>query len=365
MDNFEMASLPATSDAEIRRLLHFIVVGGGPTGVESAAEFSDFIAEDMAKYFPEIIPKVRLTIVEMGERLLPMFEKETSDYAASTFMQKSNINVLLQHAVTNISESHVTVVNKTPGAHAAPLEFPYGLVLWASGLGQVALAQKLLEHIPAQAGNRVLAVDDRFRVAGTRGVYAVGDCAALTPKKLEDVAEQIYNEFGPSGFDVERFLRQTSSLQREFPQLGPLKFDKKKFRKEHKESKIDLAAFKEICRSIDIAYRPPAPTAQNARKSGQYLAAVFNEFFPADAKKTAAPPFKETWDGCLAYVGCNQAVGNLPAMNFHGGWWSLPLWKLVYVQMQTSWRSRTICMFDWLRTRFAGRDVGRDHSFYK
>lgn len=43
-----------TPEKEKFRLLHFVVVGGGPTGVETAAEFADFIKEDMNKYFPQV-----------------------------------------------------------------------------------------------------------------------------------------------------------------------------------------------------------------------------------------------------------------------------------------------------------------------
>lgn len=48
----------ATPKTERERLLHFVVVGGGPTGVESAAEFADFVKEDMAKFFPEVRPRL-------------------------------------------------------------------------------------------------------------------------------------------------------------------------------------------------------------------------------------------------------------------------------------------------------------------
>lgn len=47
-------SISATSQQERERLLHFVVVGGGPTGVEAAAEFADFMREDMKRFFPEV-----------------------------------------------------------------------------------------------------------------------------------------------------------------------------------------------------------------------------------------------------------------------------------------------------------------------
>ncbi|RKP23488.1 hypothetical protein SYNPS1DRAFT_24451, partial [Syncephalis pseudoplumigaleata] len=54
MDNFERAALPTTSPEERARLLSFVVCGGGPTGVEFAAELHEFLTEDLVNYFPEI-----------------------------------------------------------------------------------------------------------------------------------------------------------------------------------------------------------------------------------------------------------------------------------------------------------------------
>jgi len=52
MDNFEKACLPTTSDTERKKLLSFVVAGGGPTGVEFASELADMIQEDLIPYVP-------------------------------------------------------------------------------------------------------------------------------------------------------------------------------------------------------------------------------------------------------------------------------------------------------------------------
>lgn len=61
-ENFEVASLPTTSAAERKRLLSFVVCGGGPTGVETAAEISDLIHEDLAKYVSASAGRHRLLL---------------------------------------------------------------------------------------------------------------------------------------------------------------------------------------------------------------------------------------------------------------------------------------------------------------
>ncbi|RRT68056.1 hypothetical protein B296_00023464 [Ensete ventricosum] len=72
MDCFERATLPDLDEEERKRTLHFVVVGGGPTGVEFAAELHDFVSEDLAKLYPTIQDLVKITVVEHAEHILTM-----------------------------------------------------------------------------------------------------------------------------------------------------------------------------------------------------------------------------------------------------------------------------------------------------
>lgn len=72
IDCFEKASLPTTSDEEKKRILHFAVVGGGPTGVEFAAELHDFVNEDLVKLYPGLKDLVKITLLEAGDHILNM-----------------------------------------------------------------------------------------------------------------------------------------------------------------------------------------------------------------------------------------------------------------------------------------------------
>jgi NADH:ubiquinone reductase (non-electrogenic) len=73
MDCFEQASLPNMSEEERKRKLHFVVVGGGPTGVEFAAELHDFVSEDLSKLYPAIKDLVNISLIEAGEHILTMY----------------------------------------------------------------------------------------------------------------------------------------------------------------------------------------------------------------------------------------------------------------------------------------------------
>ena len=72
IDCFERASLPSVSEEERKRILHFVVVGGGPTGVEFAAELHDFVVEDLSRLYPSVKDNVTISLLEAGDHILNM-----------------------------------------------------------------------------------------------------------------------------------------------------------------------------------------------------------------------------------------------------------------------------------------------------
>lgn len=72
IDCFERASLPNLSDQERKRILHFVVVGGGPSGVEFAAELHDFVVEDLTKLYPSVKEFIKISLLEAGDNILNM-----------------------------------------------------------------------------------------------------------------------------------------------------------------------------------------------------------------------------------------------------------------------------------------------------
>lgn len=72
MNCFERASLPELSEEDRRKNLHFVIVGGGPTGVEFAAELHDFVSEDLAKLYPTVKDLVKISVIEAGDHILTM-----------------------------------------------------------------------------------------------------------------------------------------------------------------------------------------------------------------------------------------------------------------------------------------------------
>ncbi len=85
IDLVETASFPGQEAYERQRLLHFVVVGGGPTGVEFAAEVRDFLREDVSKIYPGIEEDVMVTLVQSQDHILNAYDKQISQYTEERF----------------------------------------------------------------------------------------------------------------------------------------------------------------------------------------------------------------------------------------------------------------------------------------
>jgi len=78
VDRADLAAAMGRMD-EVKKLLNFVVVGGGPTGVEFCGELADFIRQDLTTRYPKIAEHIKVTLVEAAPSLLTMFDKTVSD----------------------------------------------------------------------------------------------------------------------------------------------------------------------------------------------------------------------------------------------------------------------------------------------
>lgn len=82
LENLEIACLPTTSDEERRRLLSFVICGGGPTGVEFAAELCDMLNEDLSRSFPRLLRnEVSVHLIQSRSHILNTYDETLSLYA--------------------------------------------------------------------------------------------------------------------------------------------------------------------------------------------------------------------------------------------------------------------------------------------
>ena len=68
-----------------QQLLSFVIVGGGPTGVEVAAELHDMISEDLRKVYPSLMPFVSIKLIELQDHILSTYDRIISEYTHTEF----------------------------------------------------------------------------------------------------------------------------------------------------------------------------------------------------------------------------------------------------------------------------------------
>lgn len=154
-------------DPERRRaLLTFILVGGGPTGVELAGAIAEIACKVMAKDFRHIDPRqTRTILVEAGPRILPTFPASLSAKAERS-LQQLCVEVRTGASVTGISPDAVTIGKERVSA---------ATILWAAGVQPSPLARSL--GVPLDRAGRVI-VDADLTIPGHPEVFVVGDLAA-------------------------------------------------------------------------------------------------------------------------------------------------------------------------------------------
>lgn len=91
--NFELASLPTTTDQERKRLLSFVIAGGGATGCEFAAEVSDMINEEVSQLYSKLIRRdCSIHIIQSRQHILNTYDKTISEFTEKKFLH-DNIDV--------------------------------------------------------------------------------------------------------------------------------------------------------------------------------------------------------------------------------------------------------------------------------
>jgi NADH dehydrogenase len=163
---FERAEV-VEDKTEQTRLLTFVIVGGGATGVEMAGAIAEVARRTLQHDFRRIDPRTsRIVLIEAGPRLLPTFPEALSDYARRA-LQAMGVEVELNSKVTGCDAKGVTLDGRSIEA---------ATVVWAAGI-VAAPAAKLIDA-PHDGAGRIRANPD-LSVPGQPNVFAVGDIALV------------------------------------------------------------------------------------------------------------------------------------------------------------------------------------------
>jgi len=187
LDCFERASSPAVTDENTRRqLLTFMVVGGGPTSVEFAAELYDFLKNDVSRWYPDLYPLCKVKIIEASGHILGSFNSSLVGYVEKLFKSR-NIDVLTGTVVQKVEDNVAYLSDNST--------VKYGLMVWSTGIKQVPLIENLSTEIIQKhpRGGR-MKIDQYLRLMAPDGkpidyVFAMGDCAGDAHRPLPALAQ--------------------------------------------------------------------------------------------------------------------------------------------------------------------------------
>nr|XP_027111709.1 internal alternative NAD(P)H-ubiquinone oxidoreductase A1, mitochondrial-like [Coffea arabica]XP_027111710.1 internal alternative NAD(P)H-ubiquinone oxidoreductase A1, mitochondrial-like [Coffea arabica]XP_027111711.1 internal alternative NAD(P)H-ubiquinone oxidoreductase A1, mitochondrial-like [Coffea arabica] len=171
--NLMLSQNPGITEEEKERLLHCVVIGGGPTGVEFSGELSDFIMRDVRQRYAHVKNYIRVTLIEANE-ILSSFDVGLRQYATK-HLTKCGVR-LVRGVVREVYPKKIVLSDGS--------DVPYGLLVWSTGVGPSEFVKSL--DLPKSQGGRI-GIDEWLQVPSVDDVFALGDCAGF----LEQTGRQV------------------------------------------------------------------------------------------------------------------------------------------------------------------------------
>jgi NADH dehydrogenase len=161
-------------------VVNVVVVGGGPTGIESAGALSELYRNEFAKDYPHLPQeRIRIVLVEAGDDIFTMFRPEIREYTRAVLAERS-VEVMVGETVASVTPTRVQLASgKSIDAHT---------LVWGAGLQANPVAAAL--GVDVVRGGRIPVGPD-LTVAGHPEIFAVGDIAAIEQKGDEKPLPQL------------------------------------------------------------------------------------------------------------------------------------------------------------------------------
>jgi NADH dehydrogenase len=378
LSNCEHACLPTTSDEERRRLLSFVICGGGPTGVEFAAELFDMLNEDLARSFPKILRnEISVHIIQSRGHILNTYDEALSKYAEERF-GRDQIEVLTNSRVEEVHSDRIVFSQKGENGETITKELPMGFCLWSTGVSQTDFCKKISDKIEVQTNKHALETDTHLRLSGAPlgDVYAIGDCSTVQNNIADNLVTFLRTLAWEKGKDPEtmqitfnEWRGIAARVKARFPQASDhLRRLDRLFQEYDKDQSgtLDFGELRELLLQIDSKLTSLPATAQRAHQQGQYLAKKFNKIAQAapglklndikygDLDEAVYKAFEYKHLGSLAYVG-NAAIFDINGLSFSGGLLAVYIWRSVYFAQSVSLRTRLLLAMDWSKRALFGR----------
>tara|TARA_B110000003_G_scaffold113230_1_gene115797 strand:+ start:1206 stop:2477 length:1272 start_codon:yes stop_codon:yes gene_type:complete len=192
---------------EATKSIEFVVVGGGPTGVELAGAIAELSHKVLKQEFKAIdTTQTKIRLLEAGPRLLPSFHENHSRYTLKE-LQKMGVTVELNAFVTDITETSVTYGEK---------KIQSKLVIWAAGL-EAGNAPRTLTGVQRDQAGRII-VEPDLTIPGNERIFVIGDLA-----KVVDSSGQIVPGVAPAAVQAGKYVAQ--QIIRQFNDQNKVEFE--------------------------------------------------------------------------------------------------------------------------------------------
>lgn len=210
--NLEKASAPNLTDEDRKKLLHFVVVGGGATGVEFAAELNDFLNEDLSKWFEHLVPFIKITLLEATDKILGTFDEALREYALKLFYRK-NIDVKFGSAVTEVKKNQVILANGT--------SIDFGILVWSGGIAPIEM-MKDLDFKKSKSG--MLLTNEYCELIEKTNIFCLGDCAEIEGQNIPTTAQAAQQQGKYLARQFNRKLKKKKMQSFKYNNLGMLAY---------------------------------------------------------------------------------------------------------------------------------------------
>ena len=215
---FEAAERETDPEAQ-RRLLTFVIVGGGPTGVELAGALAEIARRTLRQDFRSIRPEsARIVLLEGGPSVLATFPERLRD-AARESLTRLGVEVRTSSLVTSVDRDGVTWRAATDSSSALEERLPAQTVLWAAGVAASPLATSL--GVPLDPAGRV-APESTLAVPGHPEIFVAGDICSLQQDghQLPGVAQVAMQEGEHAARNILRAVRGEPQLPFRYRDYG-------------------------------------------------------------------------------------------------------------------------------------------------
>jgi NADH dehydrogenase len=186
-----------TDPARQRFLLTFVLIGGGPTGVELAGALAEIARQALKLEFDAVDPaSARILLIEAGPSIMPAFPANLRD-SARRALQRLGVEVREGRAVTNVEPGVVSIGDERIAAHT---------IVWAAGVAAEPISRDLSQELD-RAGRVIVNAD--LSVPGQAGVFVAGDLASFshqTGKPLPGVAQVAKQQGAHAAANIGRLI---------------------------------------------------------------------------------------------------------------------------------------------------------------